>query len=119
MKARAFIEAEESGQRNVSCTCELLEVSKAAYYQARKAVPGRRACSDAQLLGQITQVHLRSKRTYGSPRFFAPGTSPRTVANTSPGCSQGAIDGNGASPFVREIGSKRSKLGRGSLAALR
>jgi putative transposase len=45
VKARAFIEAEEPGRRNVSRTCELLEVSKAAYYQARKAIPGPRASS--------------------------------------------------------------------------
>ncbi len=63
MKARAFIEAEEPGRRNVSRTCELLEVSKAAYYQASKAVPGREmACSDAQLLAKvITEVHHHSR----------------------------------------------------------
>ena len=45
MKARAFLEAEEPGQRRVKRTCELLEVSKAAYYQSLKAVPSARACS--------------------------------------------------------------------------
>ena len=31
-----FIEAEEAGGHNVARTCELLEVSRAAYYQRRR-----------------------------------------------------------------------------------
>jgi hypothetical protein len=38
MKARAFLETEEPGQRRVSRTCELLEVSKAA---ARRTIDPR------------------------------------------------------------------------------
>ncbi len=71
MKARAFIEAEEPGRRNVSRTCELLEVSKAAYYDSLRAVPGPRACADAELATKIAEVHERSKGTYGSPRVHA------------------------------------------------
>lgn len=71
MKVHLFIEAERLEARNVSRTCELLEASKAAYYQARKAAPGPRACSDAELVGQIADVHRRSQGTYGSPRVHA------------------------------------------------
>jgi hypothetical protein len=49
MKARSFLEAEKPGQRKVSRTCELLEVSKAAYYQSLKAESSARARTDAEL----------------------------------------------------------------------
>jgi putative transposase len=71
VRVHPFIEAERSEGGNVSRTCELLEVSKAAYYQARKAVPGPRACADPGLMAQIAQVHHRSQGTYGSPRVHA------------------------------------------------
>jgi transposase InsO family protein len=71
MKARAFLEAEKPGQRRVKRTCELLEVSKAAYYQSLKAEPSNRARSDAELGKLIAQVHRVSDGTYGSPRVHA------------------------------------------------
>ena len=54
-----------------SRTCELLEVSKAAYYQSLKAEPSDRACTDAELAKVIAQVHQVSDGTYGSPRVQA------------------------------------------------
>jgi putative transposase len=71
MKARAFLEAEKAEQRRVARTCELLEVSKAAYYQSRKAEPCARERSDAELTRAIAQVHQVSDGTYGSPRVRA------------------------------------------------
>ena len=71
MKARAFLEAEEPGQRNVARTCCLLEVSKAAYYQSLKATPSNRARTDAELAKAIAEVHQGSDGTYGSPRVQA------------------------------------------------
>ena len=71
MKARAFLEAENPGQRRVKRTCELLKVSKAAYYQSLKAEPSTRARSDAELSKVIAQVHEVSDGTYGSPRVHA------------------------------------------------
>jgi transposase InsO family protein len=68
MKARAFLEAEKPGQRRVARTCQLLEVSKAAYYQSLKAEPCKRARTDAELAKVIAQVHEVSDGTYGSPR---------------------------------------------------
>jgi len=38
-----FIEAEKAGSRNVKRACELLQVSRAAYYAARAGRPSQRA----------------------------------------------------------------------------
>jgi len=71
MKARAFLEAEEPGQRKVARTCELLEVSKPAYYRSLKAEPCTRARTDAELAKAIAEAHDLSEGTYGSPRVRA------------------------------------------------
>ena len=66
-----FIEVEEAEQRNVKRACELLEVSRAAYYSQRNHVPSRRSLDDAELTTRITAIHAASKRTYGAPRIHA------------------------------------------------
>jgi transposase InsO family protein len=66
-----FIEVEEAEQRNVKRTCELLEVSRAAYYEQRKHIPSRRALDDAELTERIKAIHAGSKGTYGAPRVHA------------------------------------------------
>jgi transposase InsO family protein len=66
-----FIEAEEAAGHSVNRCCELFEVSRAAYYQRRKAEPSARQRSDAELSEQIHEVHADSKGTYGSPRVTA------------------------------------------------
>ncbi len=66
-----FIEAEEAEQRNVKRTCELLEVSRAAYYQQRKHLPSPRAMTDAELTERIRAIHESSNGTYGAPRIHA------------------------------------------------
>jgi hypothetical protein len=48
-----FIEAEKAQQRNVKRACELLEVSRAAYYAHRAAVPSARQLADDQLTEHI------------------------------------------------------------------
>ncbi|MFA5890859.1 MAG: IS3 family transposase [Actinomycetota bacterium] len=68
MKLYPFIEAEKAKQRNVKRACELLQVSRTAFYDWAKHVPSARACSDAALLAKIREVHKTSKGTYGSPR---------------------------------------------------
>lgn len=65
-----FIEVEEAGQGNVR-TCELLEVSRAAYYEQRKHLPSVRELDDAELTDKIKTVHDESKGTYGAPRIHA------------------------------------------------
>jgi transposase InsO family protein len=66
-----FIEAEKSLQRNVTRACELLKVSRAAYYAARKGRPPKRAAEDAGLAAQVRTAHEESKGRYGAPRVHA------------------------------------------------
>ncbi|MEU4580374.1 IS3 family transposase, partial [Nonomuraea sp. NPDC023979] len=66
-----FIEAEKQGGHSVKRACELLGVSRAAFYARRSAVPGPRAVHDAELSEQIAAVHARSRDSYGAPRVHA------------------------------------------------
>jgi transposase InsO family protein len=65
-----FIEAEKAGRRNVKRACELLKVSRAAYY-VHRAGPSPREQQDAALTGQIRAVHEQSKGRYGAPMVHA------------------------------------------------
>ena len=66
-----FIEAEEAEQHSVKRACELLEVSRAAFYEHRKHQPSQREVSDAELTQKIREIHRVSKGTYGAPRVHA------------------------------------------------
>jgi putative transposase len=66
-----FIEAEKAQQRTLKRACELLEVSRAAYYAQRPGTPSSRQVADAALTEQIRQVHQVSKGRYGAPRIHA------------------------------------------------
>ena len=66
-----FIEVEEAEQGNVRRTCQLLEVSRAAYYEQRKHIPSARSLDDAELTTRIQAIHDSSKGTYGAPRIHA------------------------------------------------
>jgi len=66
-----FIEVEEAEQHSVKRACELLEVSRAAYYEQRKHIPSARALDDAELTARIKTIHDGSKGTYGAPRIHA------------------------------------------------
>jgi transposase InsO family protein len=66
-----FIEAEKAQHRNVKRACELLKVSRSAYYAARgNGLPGRER-EDAELAARIKAVHQESKGRYGAPRVHA------------------------------------------------
>jgi transposase InsO family protein len=65
-----FIEAEKTQRRNVKRACQLLEVSRSAYY-AHRSGPSQRARQDAELTGRIIAVHDASAGTYGAPRVHA------------------------------------------------
>jgi transposase InsO family protein len=65
-----FIEAEKAGSRNVKRACELLKVSRAAFYQHLSG-PSQRERADAGLAAEITAVHAESRGRYGSPRVHA------------------------------------------------
>nr|WP_237419054.1 IS3 family transposase [Kitasatospora sp. SID7827] len=66
-----FIEAEKRGGHNVKRACELLKVSRAAFYARRTADPGPRAVRDAELAEKITEVHSASRDSCGAPRIHA------------------------------------------------
>jgi putative transposase len=66
-----FIEAEKAQQRNVKRACELLRVSRAAYYAARAGRPSDRDRQDAGLTTRITAGHKRSRGRYGAQRIHA------------------------------------------------
>jgi transposase InsO family protein len=65
-----FIEAEKACRRNVKRACELLKVSRAAFYQ-HLAGPSARERADAELAEKITQIHGESRGRYGAPRVHA------------------------------------------------
>ncbi|WP_433347497.1 IS3 family transposase [Microtetraspora malaysiensis] len=71
MNVHPFIEAEKQGGHNVKRACELLEVSRAAFYARRRALPGPRTVADAALTDRITELHRHSRGTYGAPRIHA------------------------------------------------
>jgi transposase InsO family protein len=66
-----FIEAEKVQRRNVKRACELLKVSRAAYYAARDGQPCDRDRQDADLTVLIAAEHKRSRGRYGVPRIHA------------------------------------------------
>ena len=70
-RCREFIAAEKQAGGNVAKACDLLEVSRSAFYDWHEHVPSRRALSDAELTEKVRAVHLASEGTYGAPRVHA------------------------------------------------
>lgn len=69
MSVFPFIEAEKAERHgNVARACELLEVSRSAYYDWSRHVPSRRSFDDEALGEHIERIHRDSRRTYGWPR---------------------------------------------------
>jgi transposase InsO family protein len=64
-----FIEAEKAAERNVSRACELLEVSRSAYYTQRDTTPSPREVEEAELTAAIVRLHEASKGVYGAPKI--------------------------------------------------
>ncbi|MFF1723180.1 IS3 family transposase [Streptomyces sviceus] len=80
MTVHPFIEAEKRAGHSVKRACELLKVSRTAFYARRVAKPGPRAVRDAELAKQIADVHTRSRGTYGAPRV------PAVLKRAGAGC---------------------------------
>ena len=70
MNVYPFIEAEKAQQHSVQRACQLLEVSRSAYY-AHQAGPCAHDRQDAELTERIITVHEVSAGTYGAPRVHA------------------------------------------------
>jgi len=71
VNAYPFIEAEKAERRNVTRACELMEVSRSAFYDWHQHQPTRRELDDAELAGRIAEIHADSRGTYGAPRVHA------------------------------------------------
>jgi transposase InsO family protein len=69
VKVHPFIEAEKAAGHNVKRCCELLEVSRAAFYERLDETPSAKQLADSELTKRIRAIHLGSKYTYGSPRM--------------------------------------------------
>ena len=69
-EVQAFIEAEKQADRNVAKACELLEVSRSAFYVRLDHVPSAREVSDGELTEKIRAIRAASGGTYGAPRVF-------------------------------------------------
>jgi putative transposase len=64
-----FIEAEKVAERNVFRACELLEVSRSAYYAQRDTTPSARELEEAELTAAIVRLHGASDGVYGAPKI--------------------------------------------------
>jgi transposase InsO family protein len=69
-EVQAFIAAEKQADRNVLKACELLLVSRSAFYDRLHDTPSVRELSDAELLEKIKAIHADSGGTYGAPRIL-------------------------------------------------
>ena len=71
MSLYPFIEAEKTQQGTVKRACELLKVSRAAYYAHRADSLSTRQLVDQELTGHLRRAHQASKGRYGAPRIHA------------------------------------------------
>jgi transposase InsO family protein len=69
VKLYPFIEAEQAADHNINKACELLSVSRSAYYLWAEHMPSQRQLDDAELAIRIEELHEDSRHTYGAPRI--------------------------------------------------
>ena len=55
----------------VQLVCRVLDISESGYYDRKMRAPSQRAIRHAWLTDLIRQIHLDSRRTYGSRRVHA------------------------------------------------
>ena len=68
MNRMRFVEAEKAQHHNVAKACELLEVSRSAFYDFAQHRPSARALADEALAERIEEIFDASGGTYGWPR---------------------------------------------------
>ena len=61
---------QEQGYR-IGDLCAAFGVSRSGYHRGRTAEPCARAGKDAELAGQLRELHRQSRGTYGRPRLTA------------------------------------------------
>jgi transposase InsO family protein len=71
VSAYPFIEAEKAESHNVAKACELMEVSRSAFYEWQRHRPTRREIDDKKLGERIVEIHNNSRGSYGCPRVHA------------------------------------------------
>lgn len=70
MRLFKLIDAEKA-YYSISLLCRVLKVSRSGYYDWKDRLPSKRARENAALTHQITEIHERSRGTYGYPRVHA------------------------------------------------
>jgi hypothetical protein len=70
VKLFRFIDAEKA-RYPVSLLCRVLKVSRSGYYDWKDRPLSKRARENVALTEQISEVHQRSRETYGYPRVHA------------------------------------------------
>jgi putative transposase len=65
-----FIAAKKA-EHSVKSMCRVLGVSRSGYHAWVKRKPSARALQDARLTERIREIHLASRKVYGSPRIHA------------------------------------------------
>jgi len=61
----------EKAHLPVALLCRMLGVSRSGYYAWRERPPSRRSQEDVVLTARISEIHRRSRETYGYPRVRA------------------------------------------------
>ena len=106
MTVDPFIEAEEAAGHSAKRACRLLEVSRSAYCERKKAFPSARAVTDAELTEQIKEVHDESKGTYGYLRVHKALADEGTEDPASGGCA-GSCERPASRAGPRSAGARR------------
>lgn len=69
MSVFRFIAAERA-RHSIKTLCRVLGVSRSGFHAWLVRPPAAHAVADAALLERVRQLHLASRRTYGSPRIY-------------------------------------------------
>jgi putative transposase len=64
-----FIAAERASH-SIKTLCRVLGVSRSGFHAWAARPLSQRACADAVLLERVRELHVASRRTYGSPRIY-------------------------------------------------
>ena len=71
MRLFKLIDAEKKADYSISLLCRVLQVSRSGYYDWKDRPPSKRHRENAALTRRITEIHERSRGTYGYPRVHA------------------------------------------------
>jgi transposase InsO family protein len=63
--------SDHAGEFGIKRMCSTLKVSRSGYYDWKHRAASKHATRDDELAGLITEIHQRSRTTYGAPRVHA------------------------------------------------